>query len=198
LVVTEYNIGDIIKSWFTKTIIFNDGIDFNSIDIYKKALIYFKTDYSRYYNSDEILLSNILLRAELQGILLYRISHQYFLEDNSNCDAYSLLGRYLSGFEIYYSAKIGKYLKINHGLGTVVGARVTIGDNCLLHQGVTFGDKNGQRPVIKNNVIVYAGAKILGGIMINDNSIIGANAVCMCDVPENSIAVGVPAKIKNK
>ena len=197
MIITENNIGKIIKSWFLKTIIYNDEIDFESIKIYKKALVYFKTDYLCYYeNSENILLSNILLRAELQGILLYRLAHQYYLINNPNCDYYSLLGRYLSGFEIYYSAKIGKFLKINHGIGTVVGARVVIGDNCLLHQCVTLGDKNGKRPVLKNNIIIYAGATVLGGITIYNNSIIGANSLCICDVPANSIAIGVPAKIR--
>ena len=197
--ITANNIGNIINSWFEKTIIYNKDIDFDSTEIYSMALEYFKTDYSLYYpQSREILLSNVLLRAELQGILLYRISHQYYLKENLNCDYYSLLGRYLSGFEIYYSANIGKYFKIYHGLGSVIGARVVRGEYCIIHQGVTFGDKNGMRPIIKDNVIIYAGAKILGGITVNNNAIIGANAVCINDVPENCMAVGVPAKIKTK
>src|SRR5690242_6756085 len=100
--------------------------------------------------------------------------------------------------EIYYSAEIGKGLKVNHGLGTVIGARTKIGENVLLHHGVTFGDKNGKRPCVKDNVTIYAGAKILGDITIGNNAIIGANSVCFSNVPDNATAAGVPARIIKK
>lgn len=73
-----------------------------------------------------------------------------------------------------------------------------IGDNCLIHQNVTLGDKNGGRPTIGDNCVIYAGAKILGDIHIGNNSIIGANAVVLKSCPENSTLLGIPAKIYKK
>ena len=110
-------------------------------------------------------------------------------------DAYSLLARHIGQIEIFYSADIGKGFKINHGVGTVIGARCKIGDNCMIHQNCTIGDRKGGRPTIGNNVIIYAGAMILGDITIGDNTIIGANSVVTKSCPPNSILVGSPAKI---
>lgn len=156
---------------------------------------YFETDFKRLFNFDNIVF-NFLNNHTLQGILCYRISRYYYLNQNENkALIISNLGRQLSGFEIYYTAEIGYGLKINHGLGTVIGARTKIGNNCLFHHGVTIGGKNNQRPIIENNVIIYPGAKILGGITIGENSIIGANSVVLKNVPENSKVAGVPMKI---
>ncbi len=197
--VDEYVLAKQFENWFSKSILEGYISEFSDYDLYKNVLNEFIFDYKRYYPEDtDVYLKKIILRAELQGILLYRVAHQYFIANNQLCDLYGLLGRYLSGFEIYYSAQIGKGLKINHGLGTVIGARVIIGENCLIHQNVTFGDKNNARPTLENNVIVYSGAKVLGNIRVKNNSIIGANTVCLIDVPENSIAIGIPAKILKK
>lgn len=200
MILTEYTIVAELRRWFSKSIIIDD-IEFESHhSLLSSSLNLFLSDYQRYFAGEtEIHLNKVLLRTELQGILLYRLAHSYFLENNLNAaDKCASLGRFLSGFEIYYSAEIGKGLKINHGLGLVVGARTKIGNNALLHQGVTFGDKNAGRPVVGNNVIVYAGAKIIGNVHIGSNSTIAANCVCFIDVPENKTAVGVPAKILNK
>ena len=110
-------------------------------------------------------------------------------------DAYSLLVRHIGQIEIFYSADIGKGFKINHGVGTVIGARCKIGENCMIHQNCTIGDRKGGRPTIGNNVIIYAGAMILGDITIGDNTIIGANSVVTKSCPPNSILVESPAKI---
>lgn len=104
------------------------------------------------------------------------------------------MGRQIGLSEIYYSADIGTGLKINHGVGTVIGARCRIGNNCTIHQCCTLGDRNGGRPVLGDNVTVYAGSLILGEICIGDNSIIGANSVVMKSYPDNSVIVGIPAK----
>lgn len=198
MVINQDNITAELKRWFTKSVLADD-VDYTNLEVYKNALSVFIYDYQRYFDEKEIRLSNILNRIELQGILLYRIAREYFLTGNHNsADKISLLGRFLSGFEIYYSADIGKGLKINHGLGLVIGARTKIGENVLLHQGVTFGDKNGGRPVIGNNVTVYAGAKILGNVFIDDNVTIAANCVCFIDVSKNKTVVGIPARILNK
>lgn len=195
--ITCKNIGTELNRWFSKTI-FNFSIDIiEDEEIFKETLDLFLFDYQRYFPNDNIiLLQNILNKIELQGILLYRLARNYFLLNRErDANFCSLLGRFLSGFEIYYSAEIGKALKINHGLGMVVGARVKIGDNALLHQGITFGDKNGGRPVIGNNVIIYAGAKIIGKITIGDNCVLAANTVCFVNIPDNKTVVGIPARI---
>ena len=200
IVLNEKNIGAELQRWFSKSIVLFDNVDFNDIDIFKKVLKDFIFDYKRYYPKDEeIILRNLILRHELIGILLYRISRSYFLSGKEDIAvAYSSLGAFLSGFEIYYSAEIGKGVKINHGLGTVIGARVVIGDNALLHQGITFGDRNGGRPKLLNNVIVYAGSTILGDVTLGNHCVIGANSLCMVSVPDNEIYGGNPAKFIRK
>lgn len=199
-IVNQDNIGKELERWFSKSILIYDEIDFDDIPIFESALKWFHYDYQRYFENDGSLeLKKILSRTELVGILLYRIAREYYTNRNEfAAQQYSLLGRFFSGFEIYYSAEIGKGLKINHGLGTIIGARVIIGDNALLHQGITLGDKNGGRPKLLNNVTVYAGAKLLGNITIGNNCTIAANAVCFIDAEDNSTIIGIPAKIRNK
>ncbi len=195
--ITEDNLGSLFKFLFSKSIIKHDDINFDDKVAFKTILELFNYDYKRYFNESNLVEEEKLTsRIELIGILLYRVARYYYLANSESvAGKYSNLGRLISGFEIYFSADIGKGLKINHGLGTVIGARCKIGDNLLIHQNVTLGDKNNMRPTIMNNVIIYSGAKILGGINIGNNAIIGANAVCMENVPDNSIAVGVPVRI---
>ena len=162
----------------------------------ENVLEIFKYDFNRYFDGD-LKVDLIFSRVELIGILLYRIARYFYLYNNElMANHISNLGRLVSNFEIYYSATIGKGLKINHGLGTALGARWIIGENALIHQGVTLGDRNGARPELLNNVTVYAGAKILGGIVCGNNSVVAANTVCLIDVPDNSVIIGIPGKIK--
>ncbi len=111
-------------------------------------------------------------------------------------------GRMITGIEINLGAEIGSRVFIDHGMGVVIGATAIIGDNVVIYHGVTLGatgNPEGRRhPKIGNNVLIGAGAKLLGPITIGDNVSIGANAVVTKDVPSNSIAVGVPAVIKPK
>lgn len=93
------------------------------------------------------------------------------------------------------TAQIGKGLIIPHPNGIIIGAGVSIGDNCTIYQHVTLGQNRGKYPLIGNHVIVYAGAVICGGVHIGNNAIIGANAVVTKDVPENAIVGGIPAKV---
>lgn len=194
------NIGNELECWFSKSILSTNEIDFSDLGAFEKVLNIFIYDYHRYYPEQKtILLEQLKLRHELIGILLYRIARFYFEEEKENiAGLYSSLGTFLSGFEIYYSARIGRGLKINHGLGTVVGARTIIGDNALLHQCITIGDKNGGRPMLGNSVSVYAGAQIIGPIKVGNNVVIGANTVCFIDVPDNLKIAGVPARILSK
>jgi len=119
--------------------------------------------------------------------------------------AYKKGNRFLANFYSYRiekkyrclispGAEIGCDLLLPHPNGVVIGGGSQIGKNVTVYQQVTIGKNHGKYPVIGNGVIIYAGAKIVGGVRIGDNSIIGANAVVVCDVPDNSIWGGVPAK----
>lgn len=107
--------------------------------------------------------------------------------------------RHKTGIEIHPGAKIGKGLVIDHGMGVVIGETTVIGDNCTIYQGVTLGgtgkDTGKRHPTLGNNVLVGAGAKVLGPFKVGDNARIAANAVVLSAIPENSTAVGVPARV---
>ncbi|MCL2108231.1 MAG: serine O-acetyltransferase [Oscillospiraceae bacterium] len=104
-----------------------------------------------------------------------------------------------TGIEIHPGATIGKGLFIDHGSGVVIGETTEIGDNCTIYQGVTLGgtgkDTGKRHPTIGNNVLIGSGAKVLGPFKVGDNSKIAANAVVLKEVPPNSTAVGVPARV---
>lgn len=93
------------------------------------------------------------------------------------------------------TSKIGQHFRADHYFGIVIGSGAIIGDYCKMYQQVTIGQKNGKFPQIGNNVTIYPGAKIIGDIKVGDNAVIGANAVVLDDVPENAVAVGIPARI---
>ena len=99
---------------------------------------------------------------------------------------------------IHPKCKIGSNFYMVHTNGIVIGSGVKIGDNCKIYQQVTIGKEKGRFPVIGNNVTIYAGAKVVGNGKIGDNAVIGANAVVIKDVPDNCLAVGIPAKIIKK
>jgi serine O-acetyltransferase len=107
-----------------------------------------------------------------------------------------------TGIEIHPGAKIGKNLFIDHGSGVVIGETAEIGDNCTIYQGVTLGgtgkDVGKRHPTLGNNVMVGSGAKVLGPFTVGDNSKIASNAVVLKEVPPNSTAVGIPARIVMK
>lgn len=107
--------------------------------------------------------------------------------------------RHKTGIEIHPGAKIGKGLFIDHGMGVVIGETTIIGDNCTIYQNVTLGGtgkEHGKRhPTLGDNVLVGAGAKVLGPFTVGDNARIAAGAVVLDEVPPNATAVGVPAKV---
>ena len=111
----------------------------------------------------------------------------------------SQLARHLPGIEIHPGAKIGRRLVIDHGMGIVIGETAEIGDDCLIYHGVTLGgtgkDVGKRHPTIGNNVLIGTGAKVLGPLKIGDNSRVAANSVVLRDIPPDSTAVGVPAKV---
>jgi serine O-acetyltransferase len=110
----------------------------------------------------------------------------------------STLSRFLTGIEIHPGAVIGRRFFIDHGMGIVIGETAEIGDDCSLYHGVTLGGTSwnpGKRhPTLGNNVVVGAGAKILGPIMINDGARIGSNAVVVKEVPADTTVIGVPGR----
>lgn len=111
----------------------------------------------------------------------------------------SHLGRFFTGIEIHPGARIGRGLFIDHGMGVVIGETSEIGDNVTLYQGVTLGGTSLKRekrhPTLGRNVVVGAGAAILGAITIGDGSRIGGGSVVVNDVPPNSVVVGIPGKV---
>ena len=114
----------------------------------------------------------------------------------------SQIGRGLTGIEIHPGARIGKGFFIDHGMGVVIGETTVIGNNVTLFQAVTLGgtgkEKGKRHPTIGNNVVISAGAKVLGSITIGDNVNIGANAVVIRSVPSDCTVVGVPGRIAKK
>jgi serine O-acetyltransferase len=142
----------------------------------------------------------LLLYSGLHATLAYRVSHKLYVGGHTfSARAVSQAAKFLTGIEIHPGATIGKGLVIDHGTGVVIGETTEIGDNCTLYQGVTLGgtgkDVGKRHPTLGDNVLVGAGAKVLGLIMIESNSKIAANAVVLKDIPENSTAVGIPARI---
>ncbi|MBE6605636.1 MAG: serine O-acetyltransferase [Ruminococcaceae bacterium] len=145
-------------------------------------------------------LQVVLLYPGFHAVLFHRLSHRlyrmkwYFL-----ARMISQITKFFTGIEIHPGATIGKGLFIDHGSGVVIGETAVIGDNCTIYQGVTLGGTGkhtGKRhPTLGNNVMVGAGAKVLGPFKVGDNSKIAAGAVVLDEIPENSTAVGIPARV---
>jgi serine O-acetyltransferase len=114
----------------------------------------------------------------------------------------SQLARFFTGIEIHPGARIGRGFFIDHGMGVVIGETAEVGNNVTLYHGVTLGgtslEKGKRHPTLMDNVVVGAGAKILGAIEIGENSRIGANAVVVKPVPPNSVVVGVPGQVVHR
>ncbi|MDO8525803.1 MAG: serine O-acetyltransferase EpsC [Candidatus Omnitrophota bacterium] len=145
-------------------------------------------------------LEVLLTYSGLHAIVFYRIAHRLGKMGVPFFPRWiSQLGRFFTGIEIHPGAEIGASFFIDHGMGVVIGETAIIGDNVLLYQGVTLGGTGKERgkrhPTIGDNVVIGAGAKVLGDITIGDNSYIGSNAVVIKDVPPNSTVVGVPGRI---
>ena len=141
----------------------------------------------------------IILYPGFHAILFHRIAHfLYSKKIFFLARLISQIARHITGIEIHPGAKIGKKLFIDHGMGVVIGETATIGDNCTIYHNSTLGgtgkDKNKRHPDLENNVIVGAGAKILGPIKIGNNVKVGANSVVLNDIPDNVTVVGVPRK----
>ena len=147
-------------------------------------------------NSIEVIVTY----SGLHALIFYRIAHRLKKWKIPFFPRYiSQFAKFFTGIEIHPGAEIGKRFFIDHGMGVVIGETAIIGDDVLLYQGVTLGgtgwQKGKRHPTIENNVVVGTGAKVLGNIIIGDNSYIGANAVVIKDVPPNSTVVGVPGRV---
>ncbi|MBQ9123491.1 MAG: serine O-acetyltransferase [Lachnospiraceae bacterium] len=142
----------------------------------------------------------VLLYPSFKAMLHYRTAHKLYEKKHY------FLARWISqravrktGIEIHPGAKIGKGFFIDHGHGVIIGETTIIGDNVTLYQGVTLGgngkEQGKRHPTIGDNVMISAGAKVLGSFTIGENSKIGAGSVVLAEVPPNSTVVGVPGRV---
>ncbi len=163
---------------------------------------YIKEEINVIRERDPAIKSNmeVLLYPSFKVILSYRLAHKLYRKKHY------FLARWISqraarktGIEIHPGARIGKGLFIDHGSGVIIGETTIIGDNVTLYQGVTLGGTGKERgkrhPTLKDNVMVSAGAKILGSFTIGENSKIGAGSVVLEEVPPNCTVVGVPGRV---
>ena len=145
-------------------------------------------------------LEIFFLYPGVKALRMYRRAHKHYLKGHFfRARFISQRCARITGIEIHPGATIGRRLVIDHGTGVVIGETAEIGDNCTLYQGVTLGgtgkDVGKRHPTIGNNVMVGSGAKILGPLTIGDNTKIAAGAVVLEEIPDNSTAVGIPAKV---
>jgi serine O-acetyltransferase len=145
-------------------------------------------------------LEVILCYPGLQALVLHRFSHWlYNLGLPLLPRLISHLGRFITGIEIHPGATIGEGIFIDHGTGVVIGETAIIGNYCLIYQGVTLGgtgkEKGKRHPTLQENVVIGAGAKVLGNIVIGENVRIGAGSVVLKDVPSDCTVVGIPGRI---
>ena len=144
-------------------------------------------------------LEVLLCYPGLHAVLWHRVAHGLWKRGLTlPARLFAHLGRFLTGIEIHPAAQIGRRLIIDHGMGVVIGETAEIGDDVYLYHQVTLGGTSSARgkrhPTIGKNVIVGAGAKVLGGITIGENARVGANAVVVEAVAANTTVVGIPAR----
>ncbi|MBN8194300.1 serine O-acetyltransferase [Bacillus sp. NTK074B] len=142
----------------------------------------------------------ILTYSGLHAIWAHRIAHAFFKRKFFFiARVISQVSRFFTGVEIHPGAKIGRRFFIDHGMGVVIGETCEIGDNVTLFQGVTLGgtgkEKGKRHPTIQDNALIATGAKVLGSIVVGENSKVGAGSVVLKDVPPNSTVVGIPGKV---
>lgn len=166
---------------------------------------YIKEEIGVIRERDPAIKSNleVFLYPSFKVILSYRLAHKLYMRKHY------FLARWISqraarktGIEIHPGAKIGKGLFIDHGSGVIIGETAELGNNVTLYQGVTLGGtgkEHGKRhPTLKDNVMISAGAKVLGSFTIGENSKIGAGSVVLKEVPADCTVVGVPGRIVRK
>ena len=186
------------------TVVFFPNIIYNTI--VKEVIVIFRRTI---YDINSILdrdpaarnaLEVFLLYPGFHAVLMHRFAHMLYVRGLRFLPRFiSQLSRFFTKIEIHPGAEIGRGLLIDHGCGVVIGETTVVGDDCTIYQGATLGGtgkETGKRhPTLGNNVMVGAGAKVLGPIKIGDNSKIAANAVVLRDVMPDSTCVGVPARV---
>ena len=162
-----------------------------------------KEDFSNVKKNDPALHSTFELFFNYPGLwalFFHRIAHLFYNTGLRFLPRFiSAIGLFLTTIDIHPAAKLGRRLFIDHGVGVVIGETVIIGDDVLIYQQVTLGGvsthKGKRHPTIKNGAVIGAGTKVLGNIIIGENAKIGANSVVNKNVPANSTAVGIPARV---
>ena len=139
----------------------------------------------------------------VHALAIHRVAHGLWRRGWTTAGRFlSHVGRFVTGIEIHPGARLGPGLFIDHGMGVVIGETAEVGENVTLLQGVTLGGtslkKEKRHPTLGNNVVVGAGAKIIGAFMIGDGSRIGAGSVVVREVPPNSVVVGVPGRVTHR
>ena len=145
----------------------------------------------------------ILLYPGFQALFMHRFAHWFYKRRLFFiARAISQFSRFITGIDIHPGAIIGDGLFMDHGTGIVIGETAEIGDNCTIYHGVTLGgtgkDTGKRHPTIGDNVLISAGAKILGPFKVGDNARIGANAVVLREVEDNTTVIGVPGRAVRK
>ena len=168
-----------------------------------KAFEQIKEDIKTIYEKDpaaENIVEVLLCYPGLHALILHRIAHKLrYWKIPVIPRMISYFSRILTGIEIHPGARIGRRFFIDHGMGVVIGETTFIGDDVLLYQGVTLGgtgkEQGKRHPTLEDNVIVGAGAKVLGNLTIGKNSRIGAGSVVVDNVPDDSTVVGIPGRV---
>ena len=176
------------------------------LNVIKRGISKVKEHIKVIYENDPAaknLLEVILCYPGLHALVAYRFAHRLYKWNIPLVPrVISYLTRIITGIEIHPGAEIGRRFFIDHGEGVVIGETTIIGDDVLIYQQVTLGGtgkESGKRhPTLGNNVIVGAGAKVLGNITIGDNVRIGAGSVVVEDVPEHSTVVGIPGRVVHR
>ena len=162
-----------------------------------------KEDFCVPRNNDPALDNNLELFFNYPGvwaIINHRIANKLYYKGWKKLSrVINGISSFLTKTDIHPACTIGRRVFIDHAIGVVIGATAIVEDDVLIYQGVTLGgvslDKGKRHPTVKSNTVIGSGAKVLGNITIGRNSKVGANSVVVCDVPDISTAVGVPAKI---
>ena len=162
-----------------------------------------KEDFTNVKKNDPALHSTFELLFNYPGLwalFFHRIAHLFYNTGLRFLPRFiSAIGLFLTTIDIHPAAKLGRRVFIDHGVGVVIGETVIIGDDVLIYQQVTLGGvsthKGKRHPTIKSGAVIGAGAKVLGNIIIGENVKVGANSVVVKDVPANSTAVGIPARV---
>lgn len=165
-----------------------------------RPVLEFLKAYRSYDPAARSTIEILLLYPGVKAIALHRVAHSLFKMGIPFFPRMiSEWGRFITGIDIHPGARIGKRVIIDHGMGVVIGETAEVGDDVIIYQGVTLGGTDLRRvkrhPSIGNHVVLGAGAKVLGAIVVGENSRVGANSVVVHDVPPNATVAGIPARL---